>query len=277
MRLRGGPQRGRGGGRRSSARTAAGGGRRERREARRTARDFIASECPVRSPITGKYGERPTERQEDLEEAPWLATDDLVLPGEAFALPSDDVAAMTGNIVVLTHRGGLERMRGSRSVRAEVGWTSDGEAADVRALERVSVDGTREVGGATLCRFAPLPDRWAYFEMLESLSEGDGALEDCRDALAALAEAVGGLATIDERWTSARAWLGIQAGEVDSLSASELVETCHRASFAGLLVGADPEVRARAMSTTDLGERMELAVAHASRAHSVARLNRKLQ
>ena len=76
MRLRGGPQRGRGGGRRSSARTAAGWGRRERREARRTARDFIASECPVRSPITGKYdpgGGRPGHHRRALDLGSGLA------------------------------------------------------------------------------------------------------------------------------------------------------------------------------------------------------------
>ena len=159
-------------------------------------------------------------------------------------------------------------------MRAEVAWTTT-ERPRMSGLERVSVDGTREVGGATLCRFAPLPDRWAYFEMLESLSEGDGALEDCRDALAP--RGGGGRPGHHRRaLVLGSAWLGIQAGG-GLLSASELVETCCRASFAGLLVGADPEVRARRDVHDGPRERMELAVAHASRAHSVARLNRKLQ
>ncbi|UPQ97641.1 hypothetical protein HOP50_01g09360 [Chloropicon primus] len=236
----------------------------------------------------------------------------VILPGEMFQVNvcvkqwEEAVEALGGGVdgvrgIVVTHEGHMSDIaRGSKSVYARVRKAKRRDKSrlvllELQAVERVVVASTRglvtddrpEDGQArlTLAKSLPLPDRWAYFVMLRSLEkqqageEGgspatENALEDCKDALASLMEALDGTLRYCtegrlERWTKARQWI-LGEGE------DRVLQRCTRASFAGLLESS-PETRARAMTTTDLGERLELAVKEVRRVGNVLKLKHNFE
>ena len=161
-----------------------------------------------------------------------------------------------------------------------------------------------------LCRTSPLLDRWLYFRVLDHLTEDtkgkrergtwDEALLNVSDALEEVVENVQEIAALGEnaaerkKWERVKHFIMQQDGPVEMLDVKGMLASATRASFAALqnhrVLCPFPfpssssssssslvSVHERAMKSTDLGERMEMAVAHTKEIKDKLRLNQNFK
>jgi hypothetical protein len=174
-------------------------------------------------------------------------------------------------------------------------------------LEQVKGEVLEEIEERLLCRSSPLMDRWLYFRVLDQLTtsneneDENEAILNLSDALEDLLENVELIASFEEDEAETNKWKGVtdfvmqdqsrrdrvQDGSARKLSRLLLLERSARASFAalqshrGVLLPPSSSSLAslhqRAMRTTDLGERMELAVNHTKQIKDKIRLNQNFK